>query len=772
MKTSLLFAYSMLAYINNAVAQEWKAQWISTMHCQSSTNTWMGFRKEVNIDNIPAKVIAKIAADSKYWLWVNGKPVVFEGELKRGPTPSDTYYDEVDIAPYLEKGKNSIAVLVWYFGKNGFSHNSSGKAGLLFDCRQENISILSDKTWECAILDAYQTAGEPMPNFRLPESSILYDARREIGPWHGRIYEGKMDGSLELGKAGASPWNKLVVRPIPQWKDFGLKDYSYCPVRFPYTSNGDTIVCTLPYDAQVTPYMKIKAAGGRKITVCTDNYLFYKGGPGDNLRAEYISRDSIQEYECPGWMNGHHVYYIIPRGIKVLALKFRETGYNTDFAGSFHSTDTFLNKLWTKAQRTLYVTMRDTYMDCPERERAQWAGDAVIESGEAFYALSPSSHALSAKWLRELIGWQRKDSVLFAPAPAGNWNLELPGQSLAAIGYFGLWNYYLHTGDKKILSDLYAGIQRYMDLWRPDEKGTMLLRPGDWTWGDWGDHRDMLLLYNLWYYLAVKGMRQVALELNKTHDATAYATFMESFKASFNRQFWTGVAYRSPAYTGKTDDRAQALAVVAGVAGPDKYAAIAKVFQKEEHASPYMEKYVLEALFIMGRPDEALIRIKRRFGPMVNYPRFTTLFEGWGIGENGFGGGSVNHAWSGGGLTVLSQYLCGISPVKPGYRLFQVLPRPGPVKSASATVASVAGNIMSSFTNDAQNFTLIVDAPISTTAIAGIPAKGYTRITLNDKVIWRNGKFLANKWVSPFIDDQTAFIKFKVPPGTWKFSAR
>ena len=41
--------------------------------------------------------------------------------------------------------------------------------------------------------------------------------------------------------------------------------------------------------------------------------------------------------------------------------------------------------------------MRDNYMDCPDRERAQWWGDEVNELGEAFYALSPSGRKTSRK---------------------------------------------------------------------------------------------------------------------------------------------------------------------------------------------------------------------------------------------------------------------------------------------------------------------------------------------------------------------------------------
>lgn len=110
----------------------WQAHWITAAESQSATNTWICFRKEVNIQAKPAVAFAKIAVDSKYWLWINGRQVIFEGGLKRGPDPQDTYYDEVNIAPYLKQGKNTIAVLLWYFGKDGFSHNSSGKSGLVY----------------------------------------------------------------------------------------------------------------------------------------------------------------------------------------------------------------------------------------------------------------------------------------------------------------------------------------------------------------------------------------------------------------------------------------------------------------------------------------------------------------------------------------------------------------------------------------------------------------------------------------------------------------
>ncbi len=82
-----------------SAAVSWSAKWIWAP--TSSTNQWVAFRRSFTLAAAPSKALTRIAADSKYWLWVNGTLVVFEGGLKRGPNRTDTYYDEIDLAPYL-----------------------------------------------------------------------------------------------------------------------------------------------------------------------------------------------------------------------------------------------------------------------------------------------------------------------------------------------------------------------------------------------------------------------------------------------------------------------------------------------------------------------------------------------------------------------------------------------------------------------------------------------------------------------------------------------
>lgn len=755
----LLLSFSLMGH-----AEQWDGKWIVNFDNQSITNSWFAFRKQVTLGKVPQQAIARIAADSKYWMWINGEQVVFEGSLKRGPNPTDTYFDEVDIAPYLKQGSNVIAILTWYFGKDGFSHISSGKAGLLFDCVSPELRIVSDKSWMSTRLQAYGTCSDPLPNFRLSESSICYDARKEIGDWILPDYDGKgMAGVRVFGEAGCYPWNKLHKRNIPLFKDYGLKDYSR------QYSRGDTLICELPYNCQLTPYLKVEAPEGKVIKIYTDNYLFYDGA-GTGIRAEYITRKGIQEYENLAWVNGHKVYYVLPEGVKVLSVKFRETGYDTEFEGSFSCSDDFLNQLWKKSCRSLYITMRDNFMDCPDRERAQWAGDAVNESMEAYYALSVSSHDLVKKWLYETVDWQRPDGSMFAPVPAGNWFDELPGQVLATIGRYGVWNYYLYTGDRQLLKDLYPGIKKYLDLWLPDGKGTMQFREGDWTWGDWGDHRDMMLLYNLWYYIAVQGMEHSATELGYTDDAQKCRNFLATFKESFNHRFWNGKSYRHPDYKDRTDDRVQALAVVSGIAESDKYKAILRVLGTEEHASPYMEKYIFEAMMQMGYEEQAVARHKKRFSKMVYWPGFTTLFEGWGIGNEGYGGGTVNHGWSGGGLVICGQYICGIAPLKPGFREFQILPQLGNIREAETTVPTVLGAIRVKLNQDKSQYKMEADIPSGSKAVLGIPSDNYKEIKINGELVWKKGKYTSGTSYKD-VQKKKGYITFGCGTGSYSILA-
>ena len=656
-----------------------------TLGCAEATaepNQWIAFRRDVKLGAVPAVAPARIAVDSKYWLWVNGEMVVFEGGLKRGPTPRDSYFDTVDLAPYLRKGENQIALLLWYFGKDGFSHLGSGTPQLWFDC-----TALPESGWFCRVHPAYGTAVDlPAPNYRLPESSIAFDARQDIEGWQTGPMEGFPPAVHMENTLGA-----LHSRPIPQWKDFGIQEIAF---ETRPGAEADTLVARLPHNMQMTPVLAVEdPEGGHRIVIETDHARV-----GEQcLRAEYFTKAGKQEYESLGWLSGEKLILTVAHGAKVTALKYRETGYDTAPDGTFTCSDPFFNRFWEKGLRTIYVNSRDTFFDCPDRERAQWWGDIVTILGESFYTYSPSLYALVRKGIWELVDWQRPDDILFSPIP-GNYGVELPCQMLAAVGRYGIWNYYQNTGDLETVRHAYPIVKKYLDTYQVGPDGLMAWHDGDWNWGDWGSDKDMRLLQNLWYVLALQGVSDMADALGLDDEGWQYWDRRDALIAAINRVAWTGTCYRHPDYKGETDDRVNALAVLAGVAGRDKYDAIYEVLKAEEHASPYMEKYVMEALFVIGHGDYALERERRRYDFMVNHPDHDTLFENWNVGVDGdWDCGSVNHAWSGGPLAVFPARMLGVVPTEPGWKAFSVRPDPAAFDECDLSFPTVLGTVSVQF---------------------------------------------------------------------------
>jgi hypothetical protein len=720
-------------------------------------NLWTCLRKEFFLSEQPAIAEARIAVDSKYWLWVNGKLAVFEGGLKRGPNPQDTYFDVVNLAPYLRRGDNTIAVLAWYWGKDGFSHKSSGQAGFVFELDAGQTKVVSDATWKAMRHPAYGKTGEPHPNLRLPDENVHFDARLDLGDWIKPDFnDSTWSAAATFGEPPVSPWNHLLERPIPQWRISPLLEYENA-CELPRLSDGKPIIAKLPRNITLSPYLKIKAPAGLTIDMRTDNY---KGGSEYNYRSEYVTKDGVQEFESLPYLNGHWMIYSIPAGVKILDLRYRESRYDTDWVGRFNCDDPFLNTLWLKARNTMNVNMRDSIQD-PDRERAQWWGDEVILMNQIFYTCDARATALVRKGIYNLVDWQKPDGVLFSPIPAGNWNLELPMQMLAGIGEKGFWNYYVHTGDKATIEHAYPSVKRYLSLWQLGTNGLVIHRPGGWDWADWGENIDVPVMENAWLYQALNAAAKMARLTGNETDVAGYEKMRARIEANYNRTLWNGKEYRSPGYTGETDERGHAVAVVFGLARPEQWPAIKQVFAGQFHASPYMEKYVLESLFLMQDPDAALARMKNRYRKMVESP-YTTLWEGWGIGNEGFGGGSYNHGWTGGPLALMVEYLAGIAPTSPGFGTYQIKPQMGTLQRINVAVPTVKGEIKADLARESGQFTLKLTSPKGTKAIVSLPVRGVVKI---------NGQPAKLATAAVFKGRFDGREVFEVGPGQWKFAA-
>jgi hypothetical protein len=179
------------------------------------------------------------------------------------------------------------------------------------------------------------------------------------------------------------------------------------------------------------------------------------------------------------------------------------------------------------------------------------------------------------------------------------------------------WQYYEFTGEHDYFGRAYAISQEYLlKKYAMGADGVVEERKGPdiWSWGDWGAGVDMLLLQNCWYYIALDLTLKMGSVLGIDPRTDASARELEARKKSisvhFDAVFWKAGGYYRSAGFGATCDRSNAMAVFAGLVSPDRYPAILNVLETVKHATPYMEKWILEALFLMGYEDTALARMK------------------------------------------------------------------------------------------------------------------------------------------------------------------
>ncbi len=705
---------------------DWKAKWIWLDEEKTSKNAWLCFNKKISLSEAPEKLVAKIAAENKYWLYINGECAVREGGLKRGPSPTGCYFDEIDIAEYLIKGENLISILVWYWGNEAsYSSSDAGQGGLLFEAENENISVLSDNSWSVIKNPAFKVdTGKMQPNYRLPESNVYYDAREEIADWNKPEYDfSHWAKATEYAAGGDGCWGETYRREIPMFKDFGLKDYENSK-GFEGASfrikNKTTL--KVPYNAQLTPYLEVDAKAGKKIVITTENT--YTG----SIHSTYVTKDGIQSFESPAWFNGEQITYEIPSGVKIISLKYRESGYNTEFCGSFACENGRMNTLWQKSLRTLYVTMRDNFMDCPDRERAQWWGDVTNEMMLTMYSLAPSSYQLYLKGVSTMLSYiDPETKALQTVVPIKNDYFELPCQQLAGVG--GFWTYYMYTGDKEFIEAVYGASVDYLNLWKMQNNGLVEHRGGSWDWQDWGHKIDVAPLENAWYYYALSAVKNMAELLGDKPTADEFDGRMKSLYTAY-QSLWAGDGYRSPENEGY-DDRGNAVAVLSGLCPEENYGKIKEILFGVRNSSPYMEYYVLESLCKAGEFALAEQRMVERYSEMIDED-YSTLWENW-IKKDG----TSNHAWSGGGLVIMSKHIAGIKPLSAGYEKIEIKPQYALHKSISCTVPAIIGDIKLDVVTDSEKATVNLEYPENAQVILHIPENAV--VTANGKPVDTNG---------------------------------
>ena len=629
-------------------------KWIWAEAVDSSADDVVIFRRPFKVDKPPKTAIARIAAENKYFLCLNGKEVVIDGGMLRSNGGGKGYYDEVDLASYIEKGDNVISAVVIFYGAEN-NRLSVGKAGFLFECPE--LSVCSDGSFTVYRDRAYFAH----PDYAKPKAAginIKYDATLEsmlIGYQKPEFVSNLFVAATELGDYGAEPWGEVERRPVPLFAGRLVEKCRKIDKRTNVLIGdryADEYTLTLPRAMNVYPRLSVTANSGDRIEVRSERYEVggcyeNEGKTTNGFRFEYICKSESQTFEFPQTLYGEQLIFAITPGVKVQALGYRESLYGAVEDGELRTDDEFLGRLQEKCADTLVGCMRESFVDTSERGNYVLPAAASIGADCAFYLFEDGATKLAEKFMSDTVELVEND-ILYSSVYGER--KEFPSQMLIALSEFGIAaRYFAYVGmNDKLAAFVLAGL-KYLAKWEQGEDG--FVAPRAESKCDDLFNCDEKLVLNMLYYSALNNVCR----LMEASGDSSHSGFLDdraqSLKAALDGCY-DGMGYTS--VEGFYDDRANALAVLVGIADEAEFAGLTRILESVSCATPLYEGFVLEALCIMGRGDIALRRMKSRYHDMVENGTST-------LSEDFAGRGAKSYLGSVMPLSVMYRYFAGVN---------------------------------------------------------------------------------------------------------------
>ena len=454
-----------------AVAPDWIGweeafPWdVETEHSRLSARY---LRTEFSLSGAPREATLDICGLGLYECYINGTKV---GEDVLTPNPTDyrktILYNSYDVTKLLQGGDNALGVALgpgrFYTMQQHYKPHKIRNFGypklwmrlhLIYADGTEEDIVSREQGWMLTAEGPVRSANE--------YDGEVYDARMELGDWTRAGYN---DGAWLPARRSSLPDGTLrpslspamrVMRSLPPvsltpcgdaWiLDFGQNLAGWVRMRLQDVRPGQTV--RLRFAETLNP----------------DGTLYT-----ENLR----HAQSADTYICSGREAGewwhpifttHGFRYVEVSGLREPRAEdfVAELIYdNIESIGTFACSNEVLNAVWRNAWWGIASNYKGMPIDCPQRdERMPWLGDRVAGAlGESFLF---DTHALYAKWTRDIREAQREDGAIPDVAPAF-WNYYSDNMTWPAALPMScdlLWEQF---GDLQPIRDNYAAIVKWME---------------------------------------------------------------------------------------------------------------------------------------------------------------------------------------------------------------------------------------------------------------------------------------------------------------------
>lgn len=719
---------------------KWSAKMVSPQADEGVGTRASFLRKSFRLATAPGDAVLRISALGLYRAFINGKRVGHD-QLTPGWTVYDQRlsYQTYDVGSLLVAGDNVIDIWLgdgWMRSQMGWAANpvvntwGSDLGAIAEITSGGKIVLATDASWQSGLLPILKSGiyfGE------------IYDAREEALT--------DDEGSTVVASFDLKCLIPHEIEPVQELTPL------------PVVATTEDIQHRKIYDfgQNSAGYVSFTAKGerGAKIVVEHSEVLDKDGNfYNQNLRSaearlEYVLKgEGVESYRPVFTFQGFRYARVTVWGkAEIVSIESIPITSALKPSGTFSSASPLVNKL---VQNTIW-SQRGNFIevptDCPQRdERFGWTGDAQVFAPTACYL--NDSHAILAKWLRDVMADQRPDGGIAHVSPD-------PFKHLDALHFYGStgwgdaicivpWVLYTHYGDRGILEETLPAMIRWNDFVWSISNGPIVRPPSDWagrgfTFGDWlQPQHDFLKAVptmgddaaaTIYLYISSAMTARIAELLGDKAQAKRLNERAAAAKKAFQSEFITGSGR-----IGYDDQSSYALAFMHDLI-PAEHIEAAKGYFKATIARAHGRigtgfigtPALLPALVKIGEPELAASVFLQEEVPGWLYQvkrGATTIWERWdAIQADGSifdpQMNSYNHYAYGAVCQWLFEGVAGFrpDPAQPGFKhiIFEptIIPALSPV---AATHDSAAGRIEAKWTVDGDKVTYDVVVPVGADA--------------------------------------------------------
>jgi hypothetical protein len=733
-----------------------EAQWIGYPTANVTDYGVFHFRKTFEITEIPEEFKIHISADNRYHLFVNGERVSY------GPAKGDlsTYkYDIVDIAPYLQPGKNQLAALVFNAGEDKPMAFLSAQTAFYFGVEDEAFAHLqSDDSWKTYENPAYS----PISYQEMIRADRWFYGYYACGPgddldaakypwgWERSEFDDSDWKNPEiLTFEGNPPWN-LVPRNIPFMDDYREKPESIREVEGMSMPKGflrEQEAIRIPANSEVKilfdygiltmgyPELTVNKGKGSSIKIKYAEALYEKV----NLKAH---RDSVKGKNMFGvWdvfrPNGatrnfrplwkrtfRYVQLVIEtqeEPLEILSYENEYSGYPYPEMATFKSNDDALNQIFEISNRTLRMCSGETYYDTPFYEQLSYGGDNRPIAAISTY--NSNDDRLLREVLRLYPQSRNKETKLFKSAYPSRFDFDMGSWSLAWIQT--LQDYYFMRGDADFVKQFETDIDGVLGFFRRhmDEEKGILGTVVNQNFMDWSIHEGNIprknddkeiihsAMLTLYYVHTLECTARLYKELGLTQKAETYQEEADKIKTAVKSQYWDEgrQLFRDRPDKQVFSQHTNILAILTDVIPENEQQDLLKRIlvakDLDEYASSYFSFFLFKAMEKTGQEHLFLNNLDFWHGFLAQ--GHTTC------GETGFASHdrSDSHAWSAHPSYYLLRLVCGIQPADIGFGKIKITPHLGDLTEIKASMPHLKGRIKVDYKVKGKNLLADIELP-------------------------------------------------------------